>query len=207
MTIESILAKHPIVPVVTIADVDTAVPLATALAEGGIDILEVTLRSAGALDAIGEIAHSLPHVTVGAGTVKSGRDLEAVVNAGAKFAVSPGTTPTLLEAAAARQLPFLPAASTATEVMVLLDAGFNVVKFFPAEAMGGTAALAALAGPLPDALFCPSGGISAANYCRYLSLDNVVSVSGSWLTPSSAVRGKRWREITDRARTSLAKLT
>lgn len=206
MTIERILAQHQVVPVVTIVRPQDAIPLASALVDGGIHILEVTLRSEGALDAIRTIAGALPEVTVGAGTVKSARDLDAAMAAGAQFAVAPGMTASLIEAAAACGLPFLPAASTASEVMTLLDAGFNFIKFFPAAAMGGTTTLAALAGPLPEARFCPSGGLTSSNFPEYLSLRNVVSVSGSWLAPSTAVKEKRWREITENTRTTLGKL-
>lgn len=206
MTIDIILEPNPIVPVVTIADPADAVPLASALLAGGISILEVTLRSDSALDAIAAIAGALPEITVGAGTIKSAQHLNAAIASGAKFAVAPGMTESLMDAAAACTIPFLPAAGTASEVMVLLEAGFNVIKFFPAAPLGGIATLAALAGPLPEARFCPSGGVTAANFSEYLAQNNVVSVSGSWLAPSNLVKSKHWHEITGLARTCVSQL-
>lgn len=199
MTIEALLRQNPVIPVVTIDDPADAVPLATALLEGGVTIIEVTLRSDAALAAIREIRSSLPGMTVGCGTIRGPADLEAAIDASAHFGVSPGTPRALLEFAVQCGLPFLPAASTPSEVMTLLQAGFNCIKFFPAAAMGGIAALSALAGPLPDALFCPSGGVNAENYRDYLRLDNVVSVSGSWIASSKAIKGKDWRSVTDAA--------
>lgn len=207
MSIETLLQRNPIIPVVTIADAADAVPLAAALAEGGISIVEVTLRSASALDAITAIATALPRIVVGAGTVRSGRDLAAAVGAGAQFAVAPGTTTPLIEAASASGVPFLPAAATASEVMTLLEVGFKLIKFFPAASLGGCAALSALAGPLPEARFCPSGGINATNFREYLALDNVVSVSGSWLAPSKLVTQRRWQEVARLAGHAISMLT
>lgn len=203
LSIEPLLAQHPVVPVVTIADLRDAVPLASALADGGIHILEITLRSDAATEAIAAIRTALPETIVGAGTVKSKALLDAAMASGAQFAVAPGMTPALLDAAIACGLPFLPAASTASEIMTLLDAGFTAIKFFPAAAMGGTSALAALAGPLPEARFCPSGGVTGDNFMQYLQLKNVVSASGSWLAPSHVVKEKNWRAVTAQARRTL----
>lgn len=204
--IEPILAGHPVIPVVTVSDPDNAVALGRALLDGGIDIIEITLRSDAALAAIRAVADALPQMTVGAGTVRNKASLDASIAAGAAFAVSPGMTPVLLDAARHCELPFLPAGTTAGEIMSLLDAGFTTVKFFPAAAMGGTAALAALAGPLPEARFCPSGGVNGDNFVDYLRLGNVVSVSGSWLAPAAAVTDENWGEITRRAAEALGRI-
>lgn len=206
MSIEPLLLPNPVVPVVTLSDPADAVPLAAALAAGGIRLVEITLRSDAALEAIRAIATSLPQLTVGAGTVRNKTMLDAAIAAGAQFAVAPGMTPSLRDAAIACAIPFLPAAATASEIMALLDAGFTTVKFFPAAVMGGTGTLSALAGPLPEVKFCPSGGVTEENFLRYLALDNVISVSGSWLAPANVIREKRWDAITAKARQTLDRI-
>lgn len=172
-----------IVPVVTLETADQAVPLARAMAEAGLRFIEVTLRSAAALEAIRRIVAALPDVVVGAGTLRRPGDLEAAVAAGARFLVSPGCTPSLLEAAAGSPVPFLPGCATPSEAMVLAEAGFRVVKFFPAGPYGGAATLKALAAPLPDLSFVPTGGIGPGTLADYLALPNVLAVGGSWMVP------------------------
>ena len=202
--LESILRLAPVVAVVTIDDASAAVPLARALLDGGIHAIEVTLRTSAALDAIGAIAKALPQAAVGAGTVLSAADFEAAVAAGSKFAVSPGATPALIDAAGKSSLPWLPGAATASEAMVLAERGYSLQKFFPAQAAGGVDHLRSLGGPLPQIRFCPTGGIGAHNAPEYLSLPNVVCVGGSWLTPTALVRAKDWRAITALARAAAA---
>ncbi|HKI74923.1 MAG TPA: bifunctional 4-hydroxy-2-oxoglutarate aldolase/2-dehydro-3-deoxy-phosphogluconate aldolase [Pseudomonadales bacterium] len=206
LTIEQLLRQNPLIPVVTIADPVDAVPLATALVEGGIHIIEITLRSDAALSAIGEIRAALPSMTVGCGTVRGEADLDHAIDAGAHFAVSPGTPSTLLLAAARRHLPFLPAGCTPGEFMTLVDAGFTCIKFFPASAMGGITALAAFAGPLPEVSFCPSGGVNSDNFTDYLALKNVAAVSGSWIAPATCIASRDWKTITHNAADSLRRL-
>lgn len=196
LTIDTILSQNPIVPVVTIGDVEDAVPLATALLEGGIRIIEVALRSDTALEAIQRISKTLPKMIVGAGTLKREEDFAAAVDVGADFVVSPGTTLALLEAATRYNLPFLPGAATPSEVMRLIHAGYRTQKFFPAAPMGGIDGIRSLAGPFPEVSFCPSGGVNADNFVDYLALDNVAAVSGTWMTPKSAIAQGDWQTIT-----------
>jgi len=203
----SILRAAPVVAVVTIESVGAAVPMARALLDGGISAIEVTLRTPVALQAIGAIAQALPRAAVGAGTVLKATDLEAAEKAGATFAVSPGSTPALLDAADASALPLLPGAATASEAMVLAGRGYKLQKFFPAQAAGGVAYLRSLAGPLPRIRFCPTGGIGAADAAGYLRLSNVVCVGGSWLTPSALVDAGDWSAITALARAAAASRT
>ncbi|HSN01474.1 MAG TPA: bifunctional 4-hydroxy-2-oxoglutarate aldolase/2-dehydro-3-deoxy-phosphogluconate aldolase [Rudaea sp.] len=202
--LESILRLAPVVPVVVIDDADSAVPLARALLDGGIRAIEITLRTPAALDAIRAIAKELPQAAVGAGTVLSANDLDAANAAGAKFAVSPGGTLALLDAAEASALPWLPGAATASEAMALAERGCGLQKFFPAEAAGGVDYLRSLAGPLPQIRFCPTGGVTAQNAPDYLRLQNVVCVGGSWLTPQSLVLARDWPAITALARAARA---
>ncbi|MDF5753888.1 bifunctional 4-hydroxy-2-oxoglutarate aldolase/2-dehydro-3-deoxy-phosphogluconate aldolase [Spongiactinospora sp. TRM90649] len=183
----SVLDLAPVVPVVVIDDVETAVPLARALVAGGLPAIEVTLRTEAALEAIARIAAEVPGAVVGAGTVRTPADVEASARAGAGFLVSPGTTPSLVDAMLACGLPFLPGVATATEAMALAERGLTELKFFPAEAAGGVPYLKALAGPLPDIRFCPTGGIRPGNAASYLSLPNVGCVGGTWLTPADAL--------------------
>ncbi|GAB3147452.1 bifunctional 4-hydroxy-2-oxoglutarate aldolase/2-dehydro-3-deoxy-phosphogluconate aldolase [Microbispora hainanensis] len=183
----NLLDLAPVVPVVVLDDADSAVPLARALVAGGLPVIEVTLRTPAALDAIRRIAAEVPEAVVGAGTVRSPEDVEAATGAGSRFLVSPGTTPALLAAMLASGVPFLPGVATATEAMTLAERGVRELKFFPAEPAGGVAYLKSLSGPLPDVRFCPTGGITPSNAPAYLALPNVGCVGGSWLTPRSLV--------------------
>ncbi|XVQ82376.1 bifunctional 4-hydroxy-2-oxoglutarate aldolase/2-dehydro-3-deoxy-phosphogluconate aldolase [Microbispora siamensis] len=183
----NLLDLAPVVPVVVLDDAESAVPLARALVAGGLPVIEVTLRTSAALDAIRRIAAEVPEAVVGAGTVRSPEDVEAAIGAGARFLVSPGTTPGLLAAMLAAGVPFLPGVATATEAMTLAERGVRELKFFPAEPAGGVAYLKSLSGPLPDVRFCPTGGITPSNAPAYLALPNVGCVGGSWLTPRSLV--------------------
>ncbi len=195
-----LLQQSPVMPVIVIKDLDTAVDLARALVAGGVRSLEITLRSDAALQAISLISQAVPDALVGVGTVRGARQLDAAIEAGARFAVSPGLTPDLAQAARQAGIPFLPGIATPSESMYAADQGFIVQKLFPAEAVGGTALLKALYGPLPDIVFCPTGGINAANAAQYLALPNVKCVGGSWLTPDAAIAGKDWSAITELAR-------
>jgi len=183
----SLLDIAPVVPVVVIDDPETAVPLARALVAGGLPVIEVTLRTAAALDAITRIAAEVPEAVIGAGTIRTPADVAASVAAGAKFLVSPGTTPGLVDAMEVSGVPFLPGVATASEVMALADRGVTEMKFFPAEAAGGLPYLKALGGPLPQVKFCPTGGIRLATAPDYLALPNVGCVGGTWLTPADAL--------------------
>ncbi|MEU8383225.1 bifunctional 4-hydroxy-2-oxoglutarate aldolase/2-dehydro-3-deoxy-phosphogluconate aldolase [Streptosporangium sp. NPDC048865] len=183
----SLLDIAPVVPVVVIDDPETAVPLARALVAGGLPVIEVTLRTAAALDAIARIAAEVPEAVVGAGTIRTPADVAASVAAGSKFLVSPGTTPGLVDAMEVSGVPFLPGVATASEVMALADRGVTEMKFFPAEAAGGLPYLKALGGPLPQVRFCPTGGIKLATAPDYLALPNVGCVGGTWLTPADAL--------------------
>jgi 2-dehydro-3-deoxyphosphogluconate aldolase/(4S)-4-hydroxy-2-oxoglutarate aldolase len=177
----------PVIPVVTIEDARRSIDLAQAFVAAGLPVIEVTLRTGAALDAIAAIAKAVPEAVVGAGTVAQAAQIREVVDAGAKFIVSPGTPPRLAEALAEAPVPVLPGCSTATEAMTLADLGFEVLKFFPAEASGGVAWLKALAGPLPGLRFCPTGGLSPGNAPSYLALPNVVCVGGAWMAPPKAI--------------------
>lgn len=200
----SMLDLAPVVPVVVIDDPADALPLARALVAGGLPAIEVTLRTPVALEAIRVIADGVPDAVVGAGTVISAGNVEDAVAAGARFLVSPGWTPTLLEAMKASGVPFLPGVSTTSEVVALLEHGVEEMKFFPAQAAGGTPYLKSLAGPLPQARFCPTGGISAASAPAYLALRNVGCVGGSWMLPADAVAAKDWARVESLAREAAA---
>ncbi|MER8087717.1 bifunctional 4-hydroxy-2-oxoglutarate aldolase/2-dehydro-3-deoxy-phosphogluconate aldolase [Streptomyces sp. NPDC058316] len=191
----SVLDLAPVVPVVVLEDAADAVPLARALVSGGLPAIEVTLRTAAALDAIKAIAAEVPDAVVGAGTVISVSNVSDTVAAGARFLVSPGWTDALLDAMRASGVPFLPGVSTTSEVVALLERGITEMKFFPAEAAGGTAYLKALSSPLPQARFCPTGGISPALAPSYLELPNVGCVGGSWMIPAEAVAAKDWARV------------
>ena len=199
-TIDSILARAPVVPVIAIDRLEDAVPLARALVAGGLPVLEITLRTACALEAMRVIAREVPGAIVGAGTVLTPADLAAVAAAGASFAISPGATATLYAAAAASSIPWLPAIATASELMVGLEHGYRRFKFFPAESSGGIAALKSFAGPFAQARFCPTGGIDAAKAPAYKALANVITVGGSWMLPKAAIDAGRWDEIEALAR-------
>ncbi|MGA4799165.1 bifunctional 4-hydroxy-2-oxoglutarate aldolase/2-dehydro-3-deoxy-phosphogluconate aldolase [Streptomyces lavendulocolor] len=196
----SVLDHAPVLPVVVVEDAADAVPLARALVAGGLPAIEVTLRTPAALDAIGAIAAEVPGAVVGAGTVVSGRGVSDAVGAGARFLVSPGWTGGLLDAMEASGVPFLPGVSTASEVVALLERGVRDMKFFPAQAAGGTAYLRSLAGPLPQARFCPTGGISADSAPDYLRLPNVGCVGGTWMLPGDALAGRDWARVEALAR-------
>lgn len=183
----ALMRLAPVIPVLTVASRAEAIQQARALVAGGLPAIEVTLRTPAALEAIGAIAAEAPGAVVGAGTVLDETGLSAALAAGARFLVSPGATPHLASAAAASPVPFLPGAATASEAMALRDLGFRQLKFFPAEAAGGAKALAALAGPLGDLQFCPTGGIDLARAPAYLGLPNVVCVGGSWMIPKAAL--------------------
>ncbi|WP_243040480.1 bifunctional 4-hydroxy-2-oxoglutarate aldolase/2-dehydro-3-deoxy-phosphogluconate aldolase [Dyella sedimenti] len=202
--VESTLRLAPVVPVVIIEDARAAVPMARALVAGGIPAIEVTLRTPAALDAIKAIAEEVEGAVVGAGTVLGAKDLRAAHKAGARFAVSPGVSPGLLDAADDSELPLLPGSATASEVMALLERGYRFLKFFPAVPAGGARLLGAWASPLPQVMFCPTGGISLASAPEFLALPNVVCVGGSWLTPADKLRGGDWAGIEQLAREAAA---
>lgn len=191
----SVLDLAPVVPVVVLHDAADAVPLARALVAGGLPAIEVTLRTPAALESIRAMAAEVPGAVVGAGTVISPEHVRGTVDAGARFLVSPGWTDALLEAMKASGVPFLPGVSTTSEVVALLERGVREMKFFPAEAAGGTAYLKALSAPLPQARFCPTGGISLASAPSYLALPNVGCVGGSWMVPGDAVAAKDWDRV------------
>ena len=191
----AIVALAPVIPVLTIERAADAVPLARALVRGGLPVLEITLRTGVALEALRAIAGEVPDAFVGAGTVLNARQLDQVRQAGARFAVSPGCTPGLATAASASGLPFLPGVQTVTEAMELAERGFSLLKFFPADVAGGLGWLKAVAAPLAGLRFCPTGGISAATAPAYLALANVACIGGSWVAPKKAVVEKDWATI------------
>jgi 2-dehydro-3-deoxyphosphogluconate aldolase / (4S)-4-hydroxy-2-oxoglutarate aldolase len=202
--LNELLGLAPVIPVITIERVEDAVPLARALVSGGLRLLEITLRTEAGRDAAAAVVAEVPDAVVGIGTVLTPQDLARSRDLGARFALSPGATPALLDAAAESDLPFMPGVATASELMMALARGFNTVKFFPAVPAGGTAALKALAGPFPQARFCPTGGVSEENAADWLALPNVVVVGGSWLTPAGEIRAGAWDRITERARRAAA---
>lgn len=202
-----LLSNARIIPVITIERLDDAVPLAQALVEGGLKALEITLRTPMAMQAAAEIVHYVPAAVVGLGTVTRPQDLIEARKIGAQFALSPGATPQLLDAAAGCDLPFIPGVATASEIMAAAERGFSVLKFFPAASSGGINALRAFGGPFPDIRFCPTGGISETNASEWLALPNAVAVGGSWLTPAEDIRRGAWDSITERARRTLAGLS
>ncbi len=193
----------PVIPVLVIDTLAQARPLAEALVAGGLPVLEVTLRTECALEAIAAMAE-VEGAVVGAGTVLSPAQMADAAGAGARFAVAPGATPALIDAARINALPLLPGAQTCSEIMVLLEQGYDVQKFFPAEAIGGAAALKSIAGPLPQVTFCPTGGISATRAPDYLSLPNVACVGGSWIAPKAALAANDWETVTKLARDAAA---
>lgn len=190
-----LLALSPVMPVVVIDDVDDAVPTARALLAGGIGVIELTLRTPVALTAIERVAAEVPDIVVGAGTVTSPEQAKQAADAGAKFLVTPGCTDTVLDAAFATGLPFLPGASTVSEAMRLAERGLSALKFFPAEASGGAAFLKSIAGPLPHLQFCPTGGITVSSAPSYLALPNVGCIGGSWLTPVKLLAAKDFAAV------------
>jgi 2-dehydro-3-deoxyphosphogluconate aldolase/(4S)-4-hydroxy-2-oxoglutarate aldolase len=200
MNIADILKLGPVVPVIVLDEVAHAVPLARALVAGGVRVLEITLRTPAAMDSMRAIKAEVPEAIVGAGTVLTAGQLEEVARLGCAFAVSPGATTRLLDAAEGSPVPLLPGSATASEVMLLLERGYRHMKLFPAEQSGGADFLAALASPLPEARFCPTGGINPEKARRYLSLPNVVCVGGSWLVPKASMAAGDWGRITELAR-------
>jgi 2-dehydro-3-deoxyphosphogluconate aldolase/(4S)-4-hydroxy-2-oxoglutarate aldolase len=204
LPIEDILTKAPVIPVLIIPDVAIAVPLARALVRGGLPVLEVTLRTPSALDVIRCIAEEVPDAIVGAGTVIRPGQYGEAVHAGAQFIVSPGNTRSLVDAADGSTVPWLPGAASASEVMTLLDAGYTRMKLFPAEVVGGLALLKALASPLPEVRFCPTGGIDIRRAPEYLAQPNVLCIGGSWVTPADAVAAGDWDRIEALAREAAA---
>lgn len=191
----SLLSSTPVMPVLTIEHVQDAPALANALARGGLRVVEVTLRTAAALESITAIREASPDVIVGAGTILNPQDLAAAQAAGAVFAVSPGQTSALLEAGKKSGIPLLPGVASASDVMAAKAAGYSCMKFFPAEAMGGIATLKSFAGPFSDVRFCPTGGIDAAKAPSYRALSNVLCVGGSWMVPGDAVKSRDWAKI------------
>ena len=188
-----------VVPVVALSHADQAVPLARALLAGGIDVIEITLRHPCALDAMAAVAAAVPDMVVGAGTLLQAADVDKVLRAGARFALSPGHTSDLLDAVVAARLPFVPGVMTPSEVMQVRSRGFRLAKLFPAAQAGGQPMLKALAGPIPDMRFCPTGGITEANFTSFLAEPNVALVGGSWLAPLADIEAARWDTITANA--------
>ena len=201
LSIDQILKVAPVVPVMVVERIEDAVPLARALYNGGLKVLEITLRTPCALDAITAMVEALPaDAVIGAGTIITPKDLEAAIKAGSTFLVSPGTTPALIEAAKASTVPLLAGVATPTEAMNLYVQGFKHQKFFPAEAAGGVPMLKSIGGPLPQITFCPTGGIDLAKAPSYLALPNVACVGGTWMAPKELMKAGRWDEIERLAR-------
>ena len=200
-----VLRQGPVVPVMVVHKLEHAVPLANALLAGGIRVLEITLRTPVALEAIRAIRSGVPDAIVGAGTVTRGEELGAVAGAGAVFAISPGLTAELLDAANRGPIPLIPGIATISELMTGMARGYDHFKFFPAGSAGGVKMLQAFSGPFPRVTFCPTGGIAAANYREYLALDNVACVGGSWVAPQEAMDQGDWTRITALAREAVEK--
>jgi 2-dehydro-3-deoxyphosphogluconate aldolase/(4S)-4-hydroxy-2-oxoglutarate aldolase len=196
----SLLAGQPVIPVLKIDDPAHAVPLARALARGGLPAVEITLRTATALESIERVAKEVPEAVVGAGTILNARQFEQAARAGSRFIVSPGITPQVIAAAAGSEVPLLPGAITPGEMMSALEAGLDFLKFFPAEQAGGAAFLKSLASPFQELRFCPTGGITAGNARDYLGLPNVICVGGSWVAPDAMVKAGKWDEVEALAR-------
>jgi len=201
--LRQMLSLAPVIPVIIINDVSQARPLAEALVAGGLPVLEVTLRTAQALQAI-EIMAKVPGAVVGSGTVRTPLQMGHSVDAGCQFMVSPGASPRLLEAAEEHKIPLLPGIGTPTEAMTASEHGYTFLKFFPAEALGGVKVLKAYASPLPDITFCPTGGIDMAKAPEYLALPNVICVGGSWVMPADAIASGDWKRIEQLAREAAA---
>jgi 2-dehydro-3-deoxyphosphogluconate aldolase / (4S)-4-hydroxy-2-oxoglutarate aldolase len=200
---KDVLNAGPVMPVMVIKNLDDAVPLAKALVEGGIKVLEITLRTPIALEAIKLISQHVEGAIVGAGTIANPAQLQAAQEAGAVFAISPGLTPSLLNAAINSRIALIPGIATLSELMLGMEYGLDHFKFFPAEAAGGIPMLQAISGPFPQITFCPTGGISPGNYTEYLQLSNVACVGGSWLAPQSVVSEKNWSKVTELARQAI----
>lgn len=200
-----LFAQGPVVPVIVIKDLATAVPLAKALLAGGIKVLEVTLRTPVALDAIQLLATEVPEAIVGAGTVTTAEQLQKVIAAGAKFAISPGLTRELLAAGKEAPIPLIPGIASISELMEGTGMGYSHFKFFPAEAAGGVKTLKSIHGPFSDIRFCPTGGINEKNFLEYLALPNVRCVGGSWIVPDDAIVNGDWGRITELCLEAVAK--
>lgn len=199
LTALDVMRAAPVIPVIVLADLSHAVPLARALVAGGIRMLEVTLRTPVALACIEAIARDVPEAVVGAGTVRSAADAQAAALAGARFAVSPGYTHAVGQACHGLGLPLLPGVATGSEIMAAQEDGYTALKFFPAQQAGGAAMLKAWSGPFGDVVFCPTGGVTAANAGEFLALPNVACVGGSWLTPADALARGDWTRLTQLA--------
>jgi 2-dehydro-3-deoxyphosphogluconate aldolase / (4S)-4-hydroxy-2-oxoglutarate aldolase len=199
-----LFAFAPVIPVITIEDAAHAVPLARALVAGGLRVVEITLRTAAAVDAARAIIAEVPEAVVGIGTVLTAEDLERAARLGAAFAISPGMSQNLLDAAASGDLPFAPGIQTASELMLCVTRGYDVVKFFPAVPAGGLAMLNALGGPFPSVRYCPTGGIGEANAAQWLAHPKVMAVGGSWVAPASDIKSGAWSTIEQRARAAAA---
>jgi 2-dehydro-3-deoxyphosphogluconate aldolase/(4S)-4-hydroxy-2-oxoglutarate aldolase len=206
MTILTIFQQARIIPVLTIDDAESGIGLARALVAGGMPVIEVTLRTRGALEAVKAIKTSVPDAIVGVGTVVRLQDVRSAVDAGARFAVSPGLSEELARAAADAKLPYMPAVQTGSEIMTARRLGFTTLKFFPARPAGGVAALKAFAPVFPDVAFCPTGGVGADDFRDYLRLENVVAVGGSWMVPAEMVKRRDWRGIEASARKAIDSL-
>lgn len=200
MTLLDIMRASPVIPVIAIDNLEQAVPLAKALVAGGIRVLEVTLRTEHGIPAIRAMAQQVPDAIVGVGTLTQPEEFAAAREAGAVFGVSPGLTPSLIDAAKRSGLPLLPGVMTPSEIMAAREAGFRQLKLFPAVPAGGLGMLNAIAGPLPDVTFCPTGGISQETAAQFLACKNVACVGGSWLTPKDAMKAGDWAKITELAR-------
>jgi 2-dehydro-3-deoxyphosphogluconate aldolase/(4S)-4-hydroxy-2-oxoglutarate aldolase len=198
--IEKIMTTSPVIPVIVIEDIEDAVPMAQALVNGGLKVLEVTLRTDCGLEAITRIKKEVPGAIVGAGTVITPKDLRDAVAAGSEFLVSPGSTPELIDAALEQSVPLLPGVSTPSEAMNLLSRGISYMKFFPAEAAGGIPMLKSIAGPLPQIKFCPTGGINEKIAPNYLALDNVLCIGGTWMLDKAIVQAKDWATVEAKAK-------
>lgn len=204
--VQAVLAASPLVPVIAINELEDAVPLCQALVDGGIKVLEITLRTEHGVDAIRAVREAIPEAWVGAGTVTSVAEYRKVEAAGAQFVITPGVTEAILEFGVTSEAPLLPGISTVSELMMGYALGYREFKFFPAEVSGGAPALKAFSGPFADVTFCPTGGIRRETAKDYLALKNVKAVGGSWLTPADVVAKKDWAQITEIARGSLADL-
>jgi 2-dehydro-3-deoxyphosphogluconate aldolase/(4S)-4-hydroxy-2-oxoglutarate aldolase len=204
MTALSVMQQGPVIPVITVDRQADALPLARALVQGGLCVLELTLRTAVALDVIRLLREEVPNAIVGAGTILDPSQARAAAQAGAQFLVSPGSTPRVLDACAETGVPLLPGAATPTEVMLLLERGFTEQKFFPAQAAGGVDMLRSIAAPIPQVRFCPTGGLTPDNAGSYLALANVVCIGGSWMVSKALIEGRRWSEIERLARLAAA---
>ncbi|KTD23461.1 2-deydro-3-deoxyphosphogluconate aldolase/4-hydroxy-2-oxoglutarate aldolase [Legionella lansingensis] len=203
----ALFSQSPIIPVIVLHDLASALPLAKALISGGINVLEITLRTPAALAAIRLLRQEIPEALVGAGTVTSVLQLRQCIEAGAQFAISPGLTRELLQAAWEEDIPFIPGAASISELMEGMAVGYRHFKFFPAEALGGLTMLKAIHGPFPELCFCATGGVNEKNFLDYLSLPNVECVGGSWIVPNEAIKQKSWYRITELAIDARAQVT